>query len=418
VATFEADRLPPTEELVPGPERPAPTLLVASEGRLTSHTLRPGQRLVIGRALDCDIRVDDVGVSRWHARVIVGSPIQLEDLGNANGVHYRGRTLAQGDIVPLAADEVVAFGDGRTLILVRDASAAPTAVAGRAMATAHALVERVAATELPLLFLGETGAGKQVLAEAAHRASRRPGPFVRVDAAGLSDERFDAEVLGVAGPGPGLVAQAAGGTLFLDEVAELSPHMQRRLLHLIEPQRAPSAGAPGVRFMAATNRNLRDAVAAGRFRADLLFRINGVSIVVPPLRERGDELRALADELLAAACAGRDRPAWTPGARAAMAAHDWPGNVRELAHAIERAVAVHDGGVIDAADLGLERAAGDAEPRLREELGGLEEKRIREALDHCGGNQSAAARLLGISRNTLIARIRSYGLPRPQGRTP
>ena len=418
MANPPAQGIAPTEDLVLGTARSAPALLVATDGRLTAHALAGRRSFVIGRSPEADILINEPWISRRHARLDLGPPHRLADLGSANGTRHRGRLMSTREVVELVEGEVVELG--RTLLLLPRPASPPeaTSAGGSAMDTARALVARVAPTDISILFLGETGVGKQVLAERAHRGSRRAGgPFVVVNAATLDDDGALSGLLG---------DPAAGGTLFLDEVAELSGRAQAKLLHVLQrsPTGArriigPEPAPPDVRFMSATNRNLRAEVESGRFRSDLFFRLNGISIHLPPLRERRGEVRPLADELLQAAAtrAGRELPSWSDEALGVLERHDWPGNVRELEQTVERAVALDDDGVVSAADLCLEVAeASRSTHSLRAEVGELEEARIRRALETCGGNQSAAAKLLGMSRNTVIARIRAYGLPRPHRR--
>jgi DNA-binding NtrC family response regulator len=172
-----------------------------------------------------------------------------------------------------------------------------------------------------------------------------------------------------------------------------------------------------VRFVAATNRDLREEIQRGSFRSDLYYRLSGVTLAIPPLRERADELEPLARTFLAQAASRRPGAATTfsPAAVAALRAHDWPGNIRELRNVVERAVLFARDGVVDVADLQLPAPwtgapRSDAPPA---EPGG-EEGRIRRALDQCAGNQTAAAQLLGISRRTLVNRIEAYGIARPR----
>jgi two-component system, NtrC family, response regulator AtoC len=428
MANPPAHGMPPTEDVILGAEpcTPAtPVVLVATDGRITSHALSGRRTFIIGRSPEADVLVNEPWISRRHARLDLGPPHRLADLGSANGTRYRGRQLSEREVVELVEGEIVELG--RTILLLPRADREPEilpVLGSGAMETARALTARLATTEISILFLGETGVGKQVLAERAHRASRRAaGPFVAVNAANLAGDRLEAELFGEGRPG--LLDLASGGTLFLDEVAELSPTAQAKLLHVLERNAASRLGpGPGptpldVRFMSATNRNLRSELEAGRFRADLFFRLNGISIYLPPLRERRHEVRGLADELLqvASTSAGRDPPRWSDDALGLLDRHDWPGNVRELRQAVERAVALHEDGIVTAADLCIELSETTRSGQsLRAEVGELEEARIRRALEACGGNQSAAAKILGMSRNTLIARIRAYGLPRPQRR--
>jgi|JI10StandDraft_1071094.scaffolds.fasta_scaffold22939_6 two-component system response regulator AtoC len=292
----------------------------------------------------------------------------------------------------------------------------------------RAVIAQVAPSTLPVLILGDTGTGKELCAEKLHRASPRAGrPLVRVNCAALVATLVESELFGhergaftgAIAARPGLFEQADGGTLFLDEIGELPLALQPKLLRVLEDgvvQRIGGAAARpvDVRLLAATNRRLDDEVAAGRFRADLFYRLSGVTLNLPALRGRA-ELVALADAMLvrAAAVAQRPVPRWSDAARAALVAHPWPGNLRELRIAVERAVLLSPGPVIEAAALGLAPASGDGRSEARDRS--PEAEAIVGALEQCGGNQTRAARLLGISRNTLQARMERHRIPRPRG---
>jgi DNA-binding NtrC family response regulator len=285
-------------------------------------------------------------------------------------------------------------------------------------------VRLVAAGNIHVLVTGETGVGKELVAERIHKASRRAGgAFLRVEAAALSEQVLEAELFGQ-GDKPGLFEQANGGTFFLDEVAELPLGTQSKLLRVLERGevvRADSADArkTDLRFIAATNRDLRALVAEGTFREDLYFRLNGITIEVPPLRDRKEQIADLARDLLTKACTdtGKAIPELGPDAIARLESYDWPGNIRELKNAIERAVLLSSGPAIDPMVLPAGEHVGDAAAgaRLRNDLAAFERQRIVEALEKCAGNQTKAAQLLGISRRTLVSRLGEYNLPRPRG---
>jgi DNA-binding NtrC family response regulator len=246
---------------------------------------------------------------------------------------------------------------------------------------------------------------------------------VRVDGASLSEALLDRELFGE-GAKPGLFETADGGTFFLDEVAELPLAIQAKLLRVLErreTQRVDTAEARevDVRFIASTNRDLRALVAEGAFREDLYFRLNGITIEIPPLRERQPEIEGIARALLAQACTDAGRPLLDLGreAIARLESYEWPGNVRELKNAIERAVLLSTGSAVDPQAVPAGEHVGDAAAgaRLRQDLATFERQRIAEALEKCAGNQTKAAQLLGISRRTLVSRLGEYNLPRPRG---
>jgi two-component system, NtrC family, response regulator AtoC len=307
------------------------------------------------------------------------------------------------------------------------------------MRSLRALVDRVAPSTISVLVLGETGAGKEVLAHAIHRASKRAaGPFLKLHCAALSETLLESELFGhekgaftgAAAAKLGLLETAHGGTVFLDELGELPMSIQVKLLRVIEERAVLPVGALrtraiDVRFVAATNRDLAAEVARGAFRQDLYFRLNGLTLRVPPLRERVDEIGPLAAAFVAEAWRKLDRddpaPVLTDAALAHLRRHPWPGNVRELKSAIERAALLCSDGAIAPEDLVLEAPAtsdrGVAGATMRDELSALEERRIVEALERCGGNQTHAARMLGISRTTLVKRLEVYRVRRPRKAT-
>src|SRR6185369_11315954 len=213
-----------------------------------------------------------------------------------------------------------------------------------------------------------------------------------------------------------------GGTVLVDEVSDLPLGTQAKLLRVLERGEVIRFGTAeprrvDVRFIAATNQDLRAMVSEGTFREDLYFRLNGITIEVPPLRERREQIAQIAGELLASACteANRSPLALTKEAIARLESYSWPGNVRELKNAIDRAVLLSQSDVLDPMAL----PAGDpndvAGARLRNDLASFERQRIIEALERCAGNQTKAAQILGISRRTLVSRLGEYNLPRPRG---
>jgi transcriptional regulator with PAS, ATPase and Fis domain len=287
-----------------------------------------------------------------------------------------------------------------------------------------------------VLLLGETGVGKEVVAGAIHsRSPRASGPFVAVNCAAMSESLFESELFGYergAFTGadrakPGLLESAHGGTLFLDEVGDMPLAPQAKLLRVLERREVLRLGsvkpkAIDVRIISATNRDLSVEIAAKRFRQDLYFRLNGVSIPIPPLRSRRDEIEPLARHFVELSTRGarRAEPALSPESIDMLRRHAWPGNVRELRNVIERALVLSGGATVQPEHLLLTSPSTQPQsdwPALapaEEE----ERRRIVEALDRCAGNQSYAAELLGISRRTLVSRLRAYGIARPRTRPP
>jgi DNA-binding NtrC family response regulator len=282
-----------------------------------------------------------------------------------------------------------------------------------------------------VLILGETGSGKDVAARLLHLSgARRERPFVHVDCAALPRELMEAELFGhekgaytgAGGARPGLIEAAEDGTAFLDEIGELPLELQTKLLTVIERRRIRRIGAVReqavhAQIVAATNRDLPQMVAQGAFRADLFYRLNVLTISLPPLRARGDDIIRLAQAFLAQTARryGLAVPAFAPDAKAAMLAYHWPGNVRELRHLVERAALLAKGREIGAADLGIGHAPAEAAVQATHPLDSLtleqaERLLIQRALDAAGGNVSEAARRLGVSRMTMRYRMEKHDL--------
>jgi DNA-binding NtrC family response regulator len=296
------------------------------------------------------------------------------------------------------------------------------------------LVERVGPSEANVLITGENGTGKGLVARALHAVSPRAGkPLVTVNTGGLSESVFESELFGhVRGAFTdakedrvGRFELADGGTVFLDEIANISLAQQARLLRVLETGEFERLGSSrtrsaDVRLLSATNADLRQEVTAGRFRQDLLFRLNTVEIHVPPLRSRRADVMPLAEHFLVQHV-GRYRKrirAFAEDAVAALLAHHWPGNVRELDHAVERGVLMAAGERLRAADLGLHQGAGGGGgpertgPAPIEELPleDVERLLIEKALARHGGSVTQAAHALGLSRSALYRRLGKHGL--------
>ncbi len=300
-------------------------------------------------------------------------------------------------------------------------------------------VSKVAPTETTVLLTGESGTGKEILARAIHRASPRiSGPFVAINAAALPDQLLESELFGyekgaftgATAAKPGRIEQAAGGTLFLDEAGEMSPAVQAKLLRLLEEREFQRLGGTKVlrtdaRIVAATNRDLKKAIAKGEFREDLFYRLSVFEIALPPLRERLEDILPLTEVFLAeiGPMIGRPVAGVSKEAKDLLLAYPWPGNVRELKNALERAAILCDGGLITAAHLpisvsGHEPArpavAPPGEGRLLPpggvNLETLEKGYVKEALEKARFNKSKAAKLLGLTRAQLYSRIEKYQL--------
>lgn len=297
---------------------------------------------------------------------------------------------------------------------------------------AKKLARRYAMSDASVLIVGPTGSGKELFAHAIHLASRRSkGPFVCVNCGAIPKELLESELFGYE-PGaftgakqkgkPGKIELTHGGTLFLDEIGDLPISAQCKLLRVLETKQIERVGSiepfhVDFRLIAATNRNLKEMIVRDEFREDLYYRLNAMTVEVPPLKERTDDIPLLVKHLLYQM--GRPGFRVTPEALRLMELYEWPGNIRELKNIMERAISLADGSIIDVEHLPLEmrrlghrayqRGAQTFRP-LPEELASYEKHLIEEALHVTGNNRTQAAKLLGISRSTLYEKCKIYGL--------
>jgi DNA-binding NtrC family response regulator len=299
-----------------------------------------------------------------------------------------------------------------------------------AMQEVLSVVRRVAPSDATVLIRGESGTGKELIAKALHYASpRAAGALVKVNCAALAESLLEAELFGhERGAFTGAVAArkgrfelADGGSLFLDEIGDLPPHVQVKLLRVLQEREFERVGSSrpikvDVRLLAATHRNLEGLVRDGRFRDDLYYRINVVTIQLPPLRERREDLPLLIDHFLRvfAEKNGKNIRGLTREAREALLRYDYPGNVRELENLIERAVVLTRADVIGLTDLPLtleaQAAESERDPGLVAAVEGLERRMIKEALAKTDGIQTRAAEVLGIGERVLRYKLKKYGL--------
>jgi DNA-binding NtrC family response regulator/pSer/pThr/pTyr-binding forkhead associated (FHA) protein len=305
----------------------------------------------------------------------------------------------------------------------------------------YEMAERAAAGTITVLIHGETGSGKEILAESIHTLSpRAKGPFVTLNCASLSESILESELFGhekgaftgATVARKGLFEVANGGTLLLDEVGEMSSAMQAKLLRVLETRQVLPMGATkprpvDVRIVAASNRDLDEEVAAGRFRRDLFFRLNGILLSIPPLRKRTDEIEPIARLVLESVAAqmGRTAPDLDTCAIELLMQYPWPGNVRELRNTMERALLLCTGSTITAAHLPEERMrrsidreriprptpeAPEAAMEWRKRQADSEKQAMADALARCNGNRTRAAELLGMPRSTFMRKLSEYGL--------
>jgi len=389
----------------------------------------------VGSAPDNDIPITDPAVSRYHCELRhTDEGFVLRDLGSTNGTVVGGllvhEAVIQDEILIQLGRSSIRFlpGTGENLV---DPSADVRfgELVGRSqkMRDIFGILEKVSATDLTVTIQGETGTGKDLVAQAIHDASpRSSGPFVVFDAGAVASNLIESELFGhekgaftgATEQRKGAFEQADGGTLFIDEIGELALELQPKLLRALEQREIQRVGGSkripvDVRVVCATNRALSDEVKEGRFRDDLFFRISVVVLSLPALRERPEDVELLVECFLTKL---------EPPMRAASDAisvllnYDWPGNVRELRNVIETARAMCNEEVLHAKDLifAHERDISnqkDGQMSLAgKTLESIERAAIAQTLAHLGGNRSAAARALGIAPSTLYLKLKKYGI--------
>ena len=296
----------------------------------------------------------------------------------------------------------------------------------RPMAAIRKTVEKIAPTDATVLITGENGTGKDVLAREIHARSLRSGkPMVAVDAGAITETLFESELFGhVKGAFTdahtdhvGKFEQADGGTLFLDEIGNIPLHLQAKLLRAIQNRSIVRVGGTeprpiNIRLICATNMDLEKLVREGRFREDLYYRINTVHIALPALRERKEDIVPLSQMFLERFAEKYHRPlkGLDDQAKTVLESARWSGNIRELQNVIEKAVILSEGSELTVKDIQLEQAAKAAETTIKAVSEAEEERLVREAMERTDGNISAAAKMLGVSRPTLYAKLKKYGL--------
>lgn len=471
------------------------------------HSFALTGRMVLGRGAECDIVVPDTTISREHATLTCdhAGNMLLLDHGSTNGTWVNGERLAPHVQIPVDSTAAIRFGsvhaevqfDGgrsdtdkppehsdvgvggfneRTVVdgfmplpMLESAGVPVSFVADDPrMKEVVARLRMISGANLAVLVYGETGVGKERIAAYVHALSRRAtGPYVKINCAAIPEGILESELFGydrgaftgANSSKAGLLETAHEGTLFLDEIGEMALTAQAKLLRVLETREVTRLGAlkpraVDVRIISATNRDLRVAIREGRFRPDLFYRLQGLHVFVPPLRERPKDLLRLADMFVNEAAHRRNRGSMriTQGAIDRMLAHTWPGNVRELRNTLERSVVLAAGNalseheiVFDPSDVfddvpgGVVSTEGEhaiaefapsgevptgslimpGAPDVRKralelEMVEVEKARVMSALAEAGGNQTRAAKILGISRGTLIARIEEFGITRPR----
>lgn len=383
-----------------------------------------GARLSIGRDEAAHLRLDGTGVSRHHAELYRQGPIYvLRDLGSTNGTWLGGRRIEHA---PVAPGGVLRVGEWVGVFVERGAEApefgeiAPGLFGGAALAQILAPLRQAARSNLPVLLIGETGTGKERFARATHHFSERSGPFLAVNCAALPEQLAEAELFGyrrgaftgAERASPGYFRAAHGGTLFLDEMPELSAALQAKLLRVLEDGQVMGLGestsvSVDVRVVTASQRPLRELVAAGQLRQDLAARLNGLELRLPSLAARRDDVPRLFSQFLKQQSGGRP-PAVEGRLIEALCLHDWPENVRELELVTRRLLAVHGHEPsLRRQHLPAELASlnEDASPRRPStpppDRRDHDLARLKKELQSNGGNVKAAAQTLGISRQRV-----------------
>jgi len=437
---------------------PSVNLVVAHRDGLSTVPLHEGHGLVVGREPPAHIRPRSRRLSRRHARfVLEEGAVYVEDLGSTNGTWIAGRrlhgrmALAPGVEVRLGSVSI-SVGEDRGEEPVGGAArpeVGATVVVSPGMVRLYDTIDRVASSQLSVLICGETGTGKEVVARAIHEGSPRAGgPMRSINCGALPGTLIESTLFGhergaFTGADQrrsGVFEEAHGGTVLLDEVGELSGPAQAALLRVLETRKVQRVGSTeeipvDVRVLAATHRDLQAMCDAGSFRVDLMYRLNSVTLDVPPLRHRTEEIEPLIDVFVAQANAANGRSVRGPTGPALerLRHYPWPGNVRELRNVVERAVVVATGPWFGIEDLpssvGGDEDSQDATPAmahrhteiesveavrrglqvldLKQRVQDFEEGVIRAALARAGQNQTRAAELIGIPRRTLVYRIRA-----------
>ena len=422
-----------------GGDDPAPAahLLIRQHGRERSVPVPP-RGLSVGKAAGNDVTLDDPFVSARHLRIEArGARWHLVDLGSTNGTLLGGARVERAELpfgVPLH------LGDAELVLEAPGAGevARPVAFEGMisrdpGMRQVFELVERVAASDAAATILGETGTGKELVARALHaRSPRAAGPFIPVNCSAIAETLIESELFGhergaFSGADrlrKGAFEEASGGTIFLDEIGELPLDLQPKLLRALELGEVKRVGASrpitvDVRIVAATHRDLRAAVRAGKFREDLFYRLCVVPVTVPPLRQRRGDVRALAEAFLAQSAPRGLGLRWSDEALARLTGYDWPGNVRQLRNVVQRALLFRGEGLAVPAEAvtfedtrAFSGDMGDDDTLFVRglTLEEIEREAIRLALRRHRGKRAAVVKELQIAKSTVLKRIGQWRL--------
>ena len=417
------------------PAQPMLQLPAVEPFRITAEdgTTRPvAATLRIGRAADNDWVLDDALVSRHHVSI---SPeaggVRLRDRGSRNGTFVRGARVHDA-LLPAGARFTVGSTEFHVRRDVATDGAHDLIGPSPAMARIRQQIQRFGPTVLPVLILGESGTGKELVARGLHDSSGRRGPLVAVNCGALPRDLIESELFGHergAFTGAqrrhlGCFGEANGGTLFLDEIGEIPLDLQSKLLRVLQEGELERVGEEktrkvNVRIIAATNRDIADAVRRGEFREDLYYRLNVVSISLPDLRERTEDIPLLIEHLLKQRQGDGPPCQFSPEAMRLLQGYPWPGNVRELHNAVECALTIGRPPVLQIADLPPHialpsKAQGAPERPLARTLDEVERIHILRILDELDQNHTRAAEVLGIDRRTLYRKLDKYRIQHPE----
>lgn len=376
--------------------------------------------------------LDDPYISAFHAQFsLQDGRCFVRDLGSRNGVFVGGQMVRDGEVSPGTTVRI-----GQTDIEVSSATAAPevSQVQGyvssaKAMQQVIALIDRFAATEASVLIVGETGTGKEVAANRLQRQSARHGkPFRALNCGAFTGSLIQSELFGHAKGAftgadrrrQGAFESTDGGTLFLDEIGELPVDLQPPLLRVVEAGELFPVGGDklvtvDVRLIAATNRDLQAEVKAGRFRQDLLHRLNVLSVTLPPLRDLREDIVPLAEYFVSQFAPGDERIVVDESAQTVLLGYNWPGNIRELRNVVQRAVLMRNSNTLTEADMVFQRSNVETRAQVQGAVTGLtlselEKRAILSALVQASGNKTTAAELLGVARSTVHRKMQQHDI--------